>query len=175
MHFEEYVTYNEEKGKKSQRFLRIRMFLFYLSPNRSVLSIGTHWVSWWSPKYQKPIPKPTSQKSLDLSDPNCRTPKDKTGLIRLPVRTCLTDQKFMGTSTCSGSSIGLQRALPDMFDTWTGHVWSRNFLQWLTPPTLYLSSWFTGFQIASLDMSGQTDFQQLSHGAPDLSGFREGS
>jgi hypothetical protein len=68
-----------EKKEKSRRFLRIRMFSVYLSPGSSVLSRGTHWMSWWSPKYQKFIPKPNSQKSpnqiagfqklkLDLSD-----------------------------------------------------------------------------------------------------------
>jgi hypothetical protein len=41
-----YMGYNEEKRKKSRRFLRIGDCIFSLSPRNTVLSRGVHWVSW---------------------------------------------------------------------------------------------------------------------------------
>jgi hypothetical protein len=38
-------TYDEKKGEKSRRSLRIMKFLLYLSPRSSVLSRGMHWVN----------------------------------------------------------------------------------------------------------------------------------
>jgi hypothetical protein len=35
-----------KKKGKSQRFLRIEDFIFYLSYKSSILSRGIHWVSW---------------------------------------------------------------------------------------------------------------------------------
>jgi hypothetical protein len=38
--------------EKSRRSLRIKEFLFYLSPTSSVLFRGMHWESWWSENHQ---------------------------------------------------------------------------------------------------------------------------
>jgi hypothetical protein len=40
------MSYNEEKGKKSRRTMRIREILYYLCPRSSVLSRWMHQVSW---------------------------------------------------------------------------------------------------------------------------------
>jgi hypothetical protein len=47
------MAYIEEKRKRSWRYLRIMEFLSYLCPRSSVLSRGTHCMSWWSANRQK--------------------------------------------------------------------------------------------------------------------------
>jgi hypothetical protein len=90
-----YMAYDEEKGEKSRRSLRIMKFLFYLCPRSSVLSRGC--IGWVGEVRnvetypQTKLPRKTGH--IQVSD---RILEAFAGHVQPSCWTCLTSQPYLG-------------------------------------------------------------------------------